>query len=99
MDTLRDTKPECVEWTQREWAGNPSLNLEARVKTFKNPFMNNRRVQVWVFGKPNDFHFCVAAGAHSEYSYSGSFFPKNASTIEEYCLMVDNHHKEKKLFK
>lgn len=97
IDELRDTKPECPDWTQRTWPGNPALNLEARVKTFINPLCGHK-TQVWVFGKPNDFHFCVAAGAYSAYSYSGSFFPVNTNTIEEYCKLVDERHKNKKLF-
>ena len=98
IDSLRDTIPECQTWTQRIWAGNPELNLEAVVKTFKNP-LNGHKVQVWVFGKPNEYKFCVAAGANSEYSYTGSFFPKNSKTIEEYCKLVDDHYNNGKLFK
>lgn len=97
-DALRDTTPVCPEWTKREWPGNPSLNLDARVKTFTNS-RNGWKTQVWVFGKPNDYHFCVAAGASSDYSYSGSFYPINTNTIEEYCELVDKHHENKKLFK
>lgn len=97
MDKLRDTKPECTDWTQREWPGNPELEFDARVKTFKNPLCG-RNTQVWVFGKPNKYTFCVAAGANSSYSYSGSFYPVNTATIEEYCKLVDQRYNSKKLF-
>lgn len=75
---------ESQQWVkQSEWHGNPLLGLESWMKKFKNPY-NGRWVPVYIFGVPDsgDFTFCVSAGANSDYSYSGCFYPEKLSAEE-----------------
>ncbi len=97
-DALRDTNPICVDWTKREWPGNRAMNLDARVKTFKGKGNKSHvKTQVWVFGKDGSYTFCVAAGANSQYAYSGTVVYDKPITIEEYCKLVDKRHEIDKL--
>lgn len=87
------------EWTKEdEWHGNPSLNYESWMKTFRNPY-TGRKVPVYVFGKPSSLklHYCVSAGANSEYSYSGCFYPEQL-TFQETMNRVDQLYQQGKLF-
>ncbi len=43
-----------------------------------------------------DWHFVVSAGTHSDYSYSGSFYPNNP-TLAEAMKIVDDLYANKKL--
>ena len=93
-------KQEIFEnWTKREWPGNPGLKLDARVKTFKNPF-NNKKANVWVFGKDGNYLFCVDAGATSSFSYMG-LLVENSETfdIDKYVKKVDELYKNKQLIR
>lgn len=90
------------EWTkQDEWHGNPSLGLESWAKHFKNPH-NGRLTPVYVFGEPNskdlDLSFCVSAGANSDYSYSGCFFPEKYD-FPEFMAQVDILYNQGRLFR
>lgn len=84
------------DWTDVEWFGNPDLNLDAKIKTFQNPF-NGRNTPVWVFGSEKDFSYVVNAGKSSDYSYTG-YIPKGLD-LDQACAYVDEQHKAKKIFK
>lgn len=84
----------ATTWTDQIWPGNPSLNLLASCKLFKNPF-NGRSTPVWVFGKI-DFSFCVSAGASSEYSYSG-FLGKAVANMDAAKEAIDAKYAEGRL--
>lgn len=83
------------QWQSAEWFGNPALGMDAAVKKFVNPY-NGRRVSVWVYGT-SEFHFCVSAGANSEWSYTG--FCKDVVSIEEAREYVDRLYSEGRLFR
>lgn len=78
-------------WTDQEWPGNPELKLAASCKLFKNPF-NGKMIPVWVFGGNTGylFSFCVSAGAYSDYSYTGGFYPQVVSDMSIAKNLVDN---------
>lgn len=56
------------------------------------------RIPVYIFGSPNslELNFCVSAGANSEYSYSGCFYPEKL-TLEESMNRLDDMHRRGKL--
>lgn len=67
-----------TEWEkQSNWHGNPNLGFDCYMKMFK-VVSSGRKVPVYLFGLPesNELKFCVSAGADSDLSYSGCFFPK-----------------------
>ncbi len=81
-------------WTEQEWPGNRSLQLQAACKLFG-------KIPVWVFGGTEDyptFSFCVSAGANSIHSYSGGFEGK-VTDIHEAERLVDEKYKANKLIK
>jgi hypothetical protein len=82
---------------QAEWHGNPSLELDSYKKTFVNPH-NGRKTAVFVWGKDMDCLFTVSAGASSEYSYTGGFYPVKL-TLSEAMENVDKLAATNKLFK
>lgn len=82
---------------QKEWWGNPSLGLDSYMKEFTIPSIG-RKVPVYVFGKFPHIHYCVHAGANSEYSYSGCFYPLNPDFIE-FMNLVDALDKRKQLIR
>lgn len=82
---------------QPEWHGNPELGLDSYKKMFVNPF-TKRKVPVFVYGKGNDVHFVVSAGANSEYSYSGGFYPDKPD-FDEAMSRVDKLYDIGRLFK
>ena len=89
-----------AEWTkQDEWWGNPALGLESWAKHFKNPH-TGKLVPVYVFGEPNSTQltYCVNAGANSDYSYSGCFYPESYD-FTEFMKQVDKHYEYSRLFK
>jgi len=78
-----------ADWKQdTEWEGNPSLGLLSFTKKFFNPFNNNRKVPVTVFGKEGSWSFCVNAGANSDFSYTG--YCVGCITAKEAMRFVDN---------
>lgn len=87
-------------WTQQTWPGNPSMNLKAACKIFANPF-NGRKVPVWVWGggiDKNNYSYTVSAGANSDFSYTGGWFPDVVTDIETAQQRVDELYNTKKLF-
>ena len=88
------------EWTKQEkWWGNPSLGYESWAKHFKNPH-NGKLTPVYVFGLSSTLNlsFCVSAGANSDYSYSGCFFPEKYD-FPEFMAQVDTCYQQGKLFR
>ena len=82
---------------QKEWHGNPDLGYDSYKKTFVNPH-NHRKTPVFVFGEPGDILYVVSAGAHSDFSYTGGFYPETP-TFEEAMEKVDDLYEKGKLFK
>lgn len=84
---------------QPEWHGNPELGYDSYKKFFKLP--SGRNIPVYVFGKEGTkygIHFVVSAGANSEYSYSGGFYPESP-TFDEAMAKVDDLYEKGQLFK
>lgn len=84
-----------MNWEKKEWYGNPNLGIHAEVKSFMAPY--DRKVPVWVWGKENEWNFTVAAGATSDYSYTG--FCPNCKSVEEAKSYVELLATNKKLIK
>jgi len=79
-------------WTQdKEWAGNPTLQLLSYTKLFRNPHRNNRLTPVTVFGKAEKWDFCVDDGPNGDFSYTG--FCVDCKTPEEAMSYVDKYGK------
>lgn len=88
-----------TEWTKRDvWEGNPSLGYESWTKHFRNPH-NGKLTPVHVFGSTKEnISFCVSAGANSEHSYSGCFYPERYD-FPEFMKQVDIRYNQGRLFK
>jgi hypothetical protein len=82
---------------QKEWHGNPSLGYDCYMKMFNNSF-GCRKIPVYVWGLYPDIYFTVSAGANSELSYTGCFYPLKPD-FQEFMEMVDQKHKNKKLIR
>lgn len=80
---------------QKEWYGNPSLGHESYMKIFSYSY---RKIPVYVHGLYPNISFTVSAGATSEFSYTGCFFPLKPD-FQEFMKMVDKKHKDKKLIR
>ena len=88
-----------MNWVKdKEWHGNPELNLDSWHKFFNNPLDNNRKVKVFVFGKDKSWKFCVSAGKNSDFSYTGSC-AGTCDSREQMMKYVDLQYSIGKLFR
>ena len=83
------------EWVNSIWPGNPDLNYEAALKHFTNPY-NRVKTPIWVWGNKEGFNYTVAAGANSDYSYTG--FCVGCVTLEQAKQYINDLPK-RKIFK
>jgi hypothetical protein len=95
MKTLLDTEGKAKFWVKIPWKGNPSLNLDCFVKYFPMP-LSKHLVPVYVWGNGTDIHYTVDAGNDSDYSYTGSFYPRKLN-IHQCLIQVDELFRNKKL--
>lgn len=91
------TETITTEWVkQANWHGNPELGYDSYMKMFPTP--SGRKVPVYLFGLPesNELSYCVSAGANSDYSYSGCFYPEKLNWAES-MNRIDEMSNNKKL--
>jgi len=83
-------------WQQASYYNTEIVPSEnQRVKWFKH---GTRRIPVYChnLGYGN---FTVSAGASSDLSYTGSFYPNKSKNLDELCQWIDKKHKSRELFK
>lgn len=92
-----ETRERKERWHKDDqWEGNPGLGVDSYTKRFANYLANNRMVPVTIFGKGEEWNFCVRAGANSEFSYAA--FCVNCRTIREAKAYVEQRYEDRRLF-